>query len=216
MFIVVEGVDGSGKSTMVKRLHEYLESVPVPIVTGKEPGTTLEGAAIRDFVLRGRGTNKTRLMSMLAARAYYVDYFVKPLCKRGYWVLSDRFDISTSVYQGHVADRSLLTFIQESNRFIIGDLEVDLYLILDIDENEYRRRRGEGRKDEIEKRTLDNFNSIRKGYLMEAKRRNNAVVIDGSGDMDQVFRKCREAIRTAWYDYNEWAGEAGQELLALP
>lgn len=99
MFIVFEGVDGSGKSTQIKKINEYLKSKFYEVVLTREPGGTFSGELIRDIFLTNEFSADIQYILMLAARAEHIDSVILPALQQGKIVLSDRYCDSTEVYQ---------------------------------------------------------------------------------------------------------------------
>src|SRR3989344_5667726 len=103
-YILVEGGDGSGKSTQIKLLEDYLGKKKIPFVRTREPGGTEICDIYRDIVLTRRKeelSHQAELFTYLAARSQVIFHVVKPALERGEWVISDRGYPSTVAYQGH-------------------------------------------------------------------------------------------------------------------
>lgn len=131
-FIVLEGVEGSGKSTQARRLGAWLENAGMPHLVTREPGGTPVGEAVRRIVLHGDTvTARTELLLMLAARATFVEQVVVPALAGGRIVIADRFELSTLAYQGY--GRGLgVEEVRRLNRFATGGLAPDLTIVLDV------------------------------------------------------------------------------------
>lgn len=136
-FIVVEGCDGSGKTTLIKKLKEYYKKIKKDkIIFLKEPGSTKLGECIRDMILKNKDLEdisvQTQLYLFMAARIELIEKVIKPKLKEGYTVICDRFALSTWVYQ-NAMDSSLSNII----KFLIEDLsrriKVDGTIYLSID-----------------------------------------------------------------------------------
>ncbi len=102
MFIVFEGVDGSGKSTQIKKINEYLKNKSYEVVLTREPGGTFSGELIRDIFLTNEFSAEIQYILMLAARAEHIDSVILPALQQGKIVLSDRYCDSTEVYQSSI------------------------------------------------------------------------------------------------------------------
>ena len=207
MFIVFEGVDGSGKSTQMKLMSEHLKGRygnSKQVVTGREPGSTRLGESIRDLALTQSGnTPKSEALLMMASRNLYVTKHVIPSLARGDIFLSDRFSMSTIVYQGY-AQYLDCNMLEHINHFATNGLKPDLYFVFDIDKATYMKRRNRNMRpwseggsgsfpsmDQIERHTLERFDGLRCGYLSEASlSSNSAVVIDGRYGIMDVHQKC--------------------------
>ena len=133
--IAVEGIDGSGKSGVVRHLAAHLRSLGADVLATREPGGTPEGESLRALVLAGKDETwepASELLLMTAARVQHVRRVIEPALARGQIVVTDRFVGSTLAYQGK--GRGLSTgFILDLHRQAVGDLWPDLTLILDLD-----------------------------------------------------------------------------------
>jgi dTMP kinase len=150
-FIVLEGIEGSGKSTQARLLGELLARRGVPHLVTREPGGTAVGEAIREIVLHGTAVDaRTELLLMLAARAAFVEQIVAPALQQGRTVVADRFELSTLAYQGY--GRGLpLADVRRLNAFATGGLVPDLTVVLDVpDAVGQARRSARGTADRIE------------------------------------------------------------------
>ena len=176
-FIVLEGIDGCGKSTQIQHLSKWLpQSGLIPegskLITTREPGGTKLGNSIRELLLNDSKNNSpeplTELLLYAADRAQHVSQVILPALNNGHWVISDRFSSSTMAYQG---------FGRELNKRIIENLEdiathgvtPNLTLLLDISVTESIKRRRNNSQDRMEsegkiflERVSDGFKSIAK------------------------------------------------------
>ena len=176
-FIVLEGIDGCGKSTQIQHLSKWLpQSGLIPegskLITTREPGGTQLGNSIRELLLRDYKDNSpeplTELLLYAADRAQHVSQVILPALNNGHWVISDRFSSSTMAYQG---------FGRELNKRIIENLEdiatkgvtPNLTLLLDISVTESIKRRRNNSTDRMEsegkiflERVSNGFSSIAK------------------------------------------------------
>lgn len=134
-FIAVEGVDGSGKSGVVRALVDALAAEGVPVRATREPGGTPEGEALRGLLLSGAGegwTPHAELLLMTAARVQHVARVVRPAVAAGEIVVSDRYGGSTIAYQG--AGRGMDEgLIRDLHARLVDDLWPDLTIVLDVD-----------------------------------------------------------------------------------
>jgi len=136
VFITIEGVEGSGKSTQIQRLEARLKSLALPALFSKEPGGTPLGKELRSLLLSPHASGDTwcpdaELLLFYADRAQHVTTLIRPALLDGKIVVVDRFEDSTRAYQGAsgVAEKSL-TQLRE---LVLGDFQPDLTLILDMD-----------------------------------------------------------------------------------
>ena len=204
-FVTFEGIEGSGKTTQLRLLSEYLAGQGIPHVVTREPGGTPLADEVRRLLLSRREEHvfpETELLLYEAARAQHVRAFILPALSSGKAVLCDRFFDATSAYQGFsrgIDDAR----IQEMNAFASGGLVPDLTLLFDIDpETGFRRIHGRGTKhDRIESETIGFHRKVREGYLRLQERHPDRIVrIDGTPPADEVFRRVRAGIaaRLRW------------------
>jgi len=152
-FIVFEGLDGSGKSSLIASLETILSNYQIEFKRTREPGGTRLGDEIRELILRTDGeapTPRTELLLYEASRAQHIDRLIRPSLERGYWVLCDRFSASSIAFQAGGRQISE-EWVELLNRFSTSDIEPDLTILLDLSVSEAKRRR--------EKRTLERGDS---------------------------------------------------------
>jgi len=197
-FIVLEGGEGSGKSTQVGMLASWLRSQGREVTVAREPGTTPLGERIRSTVLGKAELEvpaRSELFLMLAARAAFVDQVVTPALRRGEVVISDRFEMSTFAYQG--AGRGLpLDEVRSINSFATGGCRPDLTLLLDVDPGEGARRQGRQGKspDRLEAEAADFHERVRAGYRALAAEDPAAIIVPADPPAAEVHRMIREAV----------------------
>ena len=177
IFIVLEGIDGCGKSTQIQHLSKWLpQSGLIPegskLITTREPGGTKLGNSIRDLLLRNYNDNSpeplTELLLYAADRAQHVSQVILPALNNGHWVISDRFSSSTMAYQGFGRDLNK-RMIEKLEDIATKGITPNLTLLLDISVTESIKRRRNNSKDRMEsegkiflERVSDGFNSIAK------------------------------------------------------
>lgn len=135
MFITLEGPEGSGKSTQIKRLAERLQALGYPVITTREPGGTPIGDQIRQVLVRMENQElhpRTEILLFLAARAQLVEQVVKPALRDGKIILCDRYGDSTLAYQGYGHGLDLEKLCQMF-AFATDRLKPDLTILLDLD-----------------------------------------------------------------------------------
>lgn len=169
MFITFEGIDGSGKTTQLRRLGSYLEGHGQSVILSREPGGTGLAEAIRHTLLHAEGHIEARAELLLfgAARAQHVQEIIRPALQRNQWVLCDRFGDSSVAYQGGALGLDP-HFVRAMNRFATGDLQPEVTFLLDIDPTVAFGRRSEGGEDKIEARGLAFQEKVRAAYLEAA------------------------------------------------
>jgi dTMP kinase len=202
-FVVLEGVDGSGKSTVLAELAAMLESAGGPPLVTREPGGTEEGLALRRLLLARDGhrwTATAELLLINAARTQHVEAVIAPALAAGRVVLCDRFVGSTIAYQGGgrgLPEETILAL----HRIATGDLWPDLTILLDIEPERAvarsQRRLAASGSDEgrFEALDLDFHRRVRRSFLDQAAARPAThAVIDADRPPDQVLADARRAL----------------------
>ena len=198
MFITFEGPDGSGKSSQVASLAEYLDKQGFNVLVTREPGGTAIGDQIRT-ILSDLGNEemhpRAETLLFLAARAQIVEQVILPALAEGRVVLCDRYADSTLAYQGYGHQHNLQQ-IQTLLDFATGGLKPDLTLLLDVDvEIGLQRRATDGQWNRLDAYNLEFHRRVRQGYheLVQADLR-RWVVVDASQPADQVQATIRQII----------------------
>lgn len=199
-FIVIEGLEGAGKSTAVSIICEEIEQAGYDLVTTREPGGTPMAEAIRNCVKHPWETEKVtveaELLLMYAARAQLLQNVIQPALAAGRWVLGDRHDMSSRAYQG--GGRQISHDLIEPLRTItLQGFRPDLTLYLDVTPAEgLKRARGRGELDRIEQEDLSFFTRTRERYLQMAAEDSSVKLINTMQPMEQVHQAIRQAIQT--------------------
>ncbi len=193
-FVVIEGGEGSGKSTQVALLGERFRAFGRETVVTREPGGTDRGAQIRELLLHdhARVDVRAELLLMLADRAQHVADVIRPALARGAVVVSDRFAPSTLVYQGIGRELGVET-VERMSEWATGGLEPNLVVVLDVDD-ETAALRMTGAPDRLEDAGAEFHRSVREGYRLLAPMYGWAV-IDGGGLIDDVSDDVWVAVR---------------------
>lgn len=204
-YIVVEGLEGSGKTTAIKTVKRFLTDQQIEYVTTREPGATYVGESIRN-ILKDDSSNepldpKTELLLFYAARIELLSHIIKPALKDGNWVLSDRFELSSFAYQG--GGRKIdPDVIQVLSNFCVGDLQPDLIIFLDVSpEMGLKRAKARGKLDRIEQESIDFFIDVYNAYHVYLKKYANVVMIDANLPLSVVQRLIREELYAAISTY---------------
>jgi dTMP kinase len=202
-FVVLEGIDGCGKTTQLQALSRWLDSSEAgclpphrQLIVTREPGGTPLGLALRELLLHPPGGaapgTTAELLLYAADRAQHVEHTIRPALEAGHWVLSDRFSGSTAAYQGH--GRGLdLDLIQQLEAVATAGLQPDLTLWLDLPLEESLRRRGGRAADRIEAAGAGFLERVAGGFASLAKQR-GWLRIDATAPADQVTAACRKAL----------------------
>ena len=195
-FIVLDGIDGAGKSSQVAPLVEWLTSRGLRVTSCRDPGSTAAGDAIRTILLDRREIRLAPASEMLlymAARAQLVAEVIEPALARGEWVVSDRYLLANVVYQGHAGGLDP-DAIRRVGAVATGGREPDLVVVLDIDLATAARRLSRP-LDRLESRGGDFRARLRAGYLAEAARAPDRIaVIDAAGEPGAVADRLRLAV----------------------
>ena len=180
-FIVLEGAEGSGKSTQARLVAQELEELGDDVVLTHEPGDTKVGQAIRKIVL---GTSpeegltlKAELFLMLADRAAHVENVIEPALEEGKTVITDRFAPSTLVYQGLVQGLEVEE-IKQMSHWASGGLQPDQVIVLDIDSDTASERISFS-ADQMEQRGPEFHERVRQGYRRLAEQA-GWILLDGT------------------------------------
>ncbi|MGF6435955.1 dTMP kinase [Kosakonia sp. 1610] len=205
-YIVIEGLEGAGKTTARDVIVDTLKTLGVSdMVFTREPGGTLLAEKLRSLVLDIRSvgdeviTDKAEVLMFYAARVQLVDTVIKPALASGNWVIGDRHDLSTQAYQGggRGIDQTLLTTLRDA---VLGDFRPDLTIYLDVTpEVGLKRARARGELDRIEQESLDFFNRTRARYLELAAQDPSIRTIDATQSLEEVVADIRRTV-TAWVE----------------
>lgn len=205
MFITFEGTEGSGKSTAMARIGQWLEAAGHEVVYTREPGGSRLGMALRGILLDMRNNDivpAAELFLYLADRAQHAAAVIRPALERGAFVLSDRFADSTVVYQGY--GRGLpISSLEELNRIAVGEVWPSLTLLFDVTPETglaraNARNKAEGKdvsEGRFEAESIAFHTRVRNGFLdWAAKHPDRFALIDGENDQESVFILAREAV----------------------
>lgn len=197
-FIVLEGIEGSGKSTQLPALAQWLSSQGLEVVQTREPGGTELGEGMRSLLLdhRKEGMHPdTELLLMFAARAEHCHRVIEPALEAHSWILSDRFTDATYAYQGggRGIDPARIAALED---WVQGRLRPDLVLILDLPVAAgLSRIAARGAPDRFESEKLGFFERVRGVYLERIRAEPQRYVrIDAAKTADQVQASLRGAI----------------------
>ena len=195
MFIVLEGAEGSGKSTQARLIGEWLGANGVAHILTREPGGTKVGEEIRAILLHGDDIPaETELLLMNAARAVFVNDVVKPALAAGNVVVADRFWLSSVAYQGY--GRGLpLDEVRSICAFAAQGVSPDLTLILDVSPEESEARRVGRGADRIERAGAEFHQRVAGAYRLLPRTEANVELLSGEGAPDEVSRRIKAVLR---------------------
>ncbi len=204
IFITIEGVEGSGKTTLAGMLRGYFVEDGREVVGVREPGGTELGERVRSILLShtGRIDPWAELLLYEACRAQVVEEVIRPSLERGMVVICDRFTDSTLAYQGY--GRGLdLEAVESINRWVSKGIMPDITFLLDCPP-EVGLERALGRinstagprEDRFEREDMDFHRRVREGYLKIARMEPERVrIIDATGDVESIYRKVRDVLQ---------------------
>jgi len=209
MFITLEGIEGSGKTTQIKYLVDYLHTRGDRCVTTREPGGTPIGEKIRSILLDPASKNMATMAELLlymADRAQHIASVVAPALSEGKIVICDRYFDATVVYQGFARGMDV-ALINRLHKLLFDNLKPDLTFLLDLPPRvglkrawrEINNGQRSGQEIRFEAETLAFHESVRAGYLELADLEPHRFrVIDASLDERQVRDRIKEAV-TAFF-----------------
>lgn len=196
LFITLEGIDGSGKSTQRELLSHELRRRGLDTVATREPGGTVIGEGIRHLMVSDATSHiapTTELLLYVAARAQHVAELIRPSLEAGRIVISDRYTDSTVAFQGY--GRGLgLTMIEELNNFATGSLKPDLTIVFDLDPDMARTRQGSrpigGLLGAFDEQHSEFHERMREGYFQMAQQEPSRIrIVDASGGVEETHSK---------------------------
>ncbi|YCO04676.1 dTMP kinase [Vibrio sp. VNB-15] len=201
-FIVVEGLEGAGKSTAIKTVLDTLKMAGIEnTVNTREPGGTPLAEKMRALVKEEHEgedlKDMTELLLLYAARVQLVENVIKPALANEQWVVGDRHDLSSQAYQGggRQIDASLMKNLRDTT---LGEFKPAFTLYMDIDPRVgLERARGRGELDRIEKMDINFFERTRERYLELANADDSIVIINAQQTIEEVSRDIKAAL-------NEW------------
>ncbi len=197
-FITLEGSEGSGKSTNLQFIQDYLVAHNIPYITTREPGGTPIAEKIRHLLLDKANAElcpDAELLLMFAARSQHLNELILPALKAGQWVISDRFTDASYAYQGGGRGLSWQK-IEQLEQWVQGDLRPDATILLDLPvEQGMERVRGRGEMDRFEEEQLSFFQRIRDTYLRLAKEHpKRFYIINTAPSIDEVHAQLNKVL----------------------
>ena len=202
IFITFEGIEGSGKTTQIDLLKEYLLEKNYRVEITREPGGTSIGKQIRRILLDNNNkkiSGETELLLSLADRVQHLQEVILPALKEDKIVLCDRFSDSTLAYQGY-GRKIDLGLIENLHQTVLGEIKPDLTILLDIDiskglkraETRNLQRKESEREERFEKEKLEFHQRVRNGYLELAKKNRERIkIINGKRKREDIQKEIR-------------------------
>ncbi|REL29730.1 dTMP kinase [Thalassotalea euphylliae] len=197
-FIVVEGMEGAGKSSAIHVITDYLSQQNISFIQTREPGGTKLAEQLRDIVKSADHqetiTQETELLLMYASRSQLLANVIQPALANGTWVIGDRHDLSSRAYQGggrQIADEVMNTIADVT----LKGFKPDLTLYLDIAPSiGLARARARGALDRIELEQMDFFERVHQKYQSLAAEDETIVSIDACQEMSKVHQDIKQAL----------------------
>ena len=189
-FVSFEGIDGSGKSTQVKKLCDYIKSLNRECIAVREPGGTPEGEEIRKILLDEKSdlTPESELFLFLASRSVLTSRVVIPALKRGAFVIADRYSDSSLAYQGYGRGVNL-KIVEYVNKIATYGIRPEIVFYIDIPVEVAIKRKNYS--DRMEKE--DFLERVREGYLKLAEKL-GYLKIDGTKDVNDIWQIVKSAV----------------------
>ena len=198
-FITFEGIDGSGKSTQIRKLAKFLEDNGFDIIITREPGGSVGGEEIRNLLLQGavdRWSAETEILLFTAARRDHLERIILPALQGGKIVICDRFTDSTRMYQG-MRGPKLRDLVDKLTKEVIN-CDPDLTIIIDIDP-EISLERAKSRKtaeERFEDFGVDLQKKMRTGFIDLSKEFNSRIeVVNGQQSVDEIAKEIFSLVK---------------------
>ena len=199
LFLVIEGPDGSGKSTMAKKIGEYFSAKGRQIEFTREPGGTNISEKIRELILDKNNIEmdyRTEALLYAAARAPLVSQKIMPWLNAGKIVISERYVYSSLVYQG-IGRKLGIDEIKKINDFGTAGLEPDMVLFFDIDPKKaLERKLNIDGGDRLENENLSFHEAVYKGYKTIANNYSNIITINAERTVEEIFDEVKNIINS--------------------
>lgn len=198
-FVVLEGIEGAGKSTHTAFLAGWLEERGIAVVAAREPGGTALGERLRGILLDPEVTAmppQAELLLMFAARSASLEEVILPALDNGSWVICDRFVDSSYAYQSY--GRGIpLDYVEALEGQVMGGLRPDLTILLDAPVHLGLSRKADPQGgDRFERESLEFFERVRTGYLERAALGGDAYrIVDASKSLEEVRTDLKDAVR---------------------
>lgn len=198
LFVVLEGGDGAGKSTLMRKIESFFKKRSVALIKTREPGGTPLAERIRELILAHSKPGfeidaRTELFLYEAARSHHVAHVIEPALRAGKTVLCDRFTFSSLAYQGIGRGLGLDT-VETLNRVATQGRRPDAVILLDISPKkaeERRSKRGMGNRLDSESRSF--HRKVRNAFLKIAKKNKDiSIVLDATRSPEEIFEQLQK------------------------
>lgn len=188
-FVVFEGTDGSGKTTILNNVKKYLDESNIEHILTREPGGTKIGEKIRDILLNNKNKEmdyRTEALLFAAARAQSVEEVLRPALNKGKLVISDRYVLSSIAYQGYARELNI-DGVKGINDFAIDGLKPDWTIFFDVDPIKVLdRKKAATKADRLEEEGNNYHSKVYEGYKKMIEEYQNVIVIDASRSIEEV------------------------------
>lgn len=198
MFITFEGPDGSGKSTIIQKVYDYLIENNYDVIKTREPGGSPIAEKIRNLILDTENTKmgyRTEALLYAASRAQHVEETILPALNENKIVLCDRFLISSLAYQGVGRDLGIEN-VRKINEFAINGVFPDFVLFFDVDPiTTLKRKSSLDTADRLEKEGNNFHERVYNGYKEILNSEKNIEIIDATQSVEDVFSQCIKVLK---------------------
>ena len=198
MFIAFEGPDGSGKSTIIQKVYDYLIENDYEVIKTREPGGSPIAEKIRDLILDTENTKmgyRTEALLYAASRAQHVEETILPALNENKIVLCDRFLISSLAYQGVGRDLGIEN-VRKINEFAINGVFPDFVLFFDVDPiTTLKRKSSLDTADRLEKEGNNFHERVYNGYKQILNSEKDIEIIDATQSIEDVFNQCINVLK---------------------
>lgn len=198
MFITFEGPDGSGKSTIIKKVYDFLIEKGFDVIKTREPGGSPIAEKIRELILDTENTKmsyRAEALLYAASRAQHLEETILPALNDNKIVLCDRFLLSSLAYQGVGRDLGIED-VRKVNEFAINGLMPDFVLFFDVDPiTTLKRKSSLDTADRLEKEDNYFHKRVYNGYKEILNSEKNIEIIDATDSVDGVFNQCLDVLR---------------------